>query len=320
MIVVGDQLGVIFLLLVGCASGFASGLLGIGGGTIVVPALILGLPLLGVTGPEIPKIAMATSLALIIPTSIAGAQAHAVRDAIDWRLFVLLAPSIVAGAFAATAFAAGFNVQLLTLLFVAFAVITAWGLMRRDGRTPAAAQAEAKRPCLFAVAAKGLTGGAFSAVMGIGGAFFTVPILARFVAMPRAIGTASALALPMAVAGAGGYLLAGSPEGCKAGCAGYIFFPAVTLAGIGAVLTAPFGAWLAHRLPVVTLRRLFALFLIFAAVNLTYKTLSPPAMAIEALRLIAAAGHYVQPPRAQMAAGGETPVPQASASGDALRQ
>ncbi len=295
MIVVGDQLGLVFLLLAGCVSGFASGLLGVGGGTVIVPALILGLPLMGVTGPEIPKIAMATSLALIVPTSIASTQAHAARAAIDWPLFLLLTPSLVAGAFAATAFAAGFNVHVLTLVFVAFALFTAWGLMRRDCVKPVEARGEARRPCLFAVAVKGMTGGAFSAVMGIGGAFFTVPILARFVAMPRAIGTASALALPMAIAGAGGYLLAGKPAGCEAGCAGYIFFPAVMLTGMSAVLAAPFGAWLAHVMPVVTLRRVFALFLIFAAANLAFKTLSLSAMTTEATRLIAAAGRYVQP-------------------------
>jgi hypothetical protein len=178
---------------------------------------------------------------------------------------------------------------------VAFALFTAWSLMRRDGVKPLAADAGAKRPCLFAVAAKGMTGGAFSAVMGIGGAFFTVPILSRFITMPRAIGTASALALPMAIAGAAGYFLAGTPKGCGAGCAGYIFFPAVTLAGMSAVLAAPFGAWLAHVLPVVTLRRVFAVFLIFAAANLGYKTLSLSAMTIEAKRLLAAAGYFVQP-------------------------
>ncbi len=295
MIVIGDQLGLFFLLLAGCVSGFASGLLGVGGGTIIVPALIFGLPLMGVTGPELPKIAMATSLALIVPTSVASTQAHAARGAIEWPLFVLLAPSLVAGAFAATAFAAGFNVHLLTLLFVAFALFSAWGLMRRDGVKPLTTQTRARRPCVFSVAVKGMTGGAFSAVMGIGGAFFTVPILARFVAMPRAVGTASALALPMAIAGAGGYLLAGSPAGCEAGCTGYIFFPAVMLTGMSAVLAAPFGAWLAHVLPVATLRRVFAMFLIFAAVNLAYKTLSLPVMTVELSRLIAAAGEYVRP-------------------------
>ncbi len=82
-----------FLVLLGCASGFISGLLGIGGGTILVPALIAGLPLLGVQGPELPKIAMATSLALVVPTAIASAQTHASKGAIDWTL---LPPSISA--------------------------------------------------------------------------------------------------------------------------------------------------------------------------------------------------------------------------------
>jgi hypothetical protein len=97
----GDDLEWIKLIVVGSASGFVSGLLGIGGGVIIVPALILTLPHFGVSGPDIPKIAMGTSLALVVPTSIASAQAHAVRDAIDWPLLGLLAPAIIAGAFSA---------------------------------------------------------------------------------------------------------------------------------------------------------------------------------------------------------------------------
>ena len=89
------------LAAVGCVSGLSAGLLGIGGGLIVVPSLIYGLPLLGIAGPDVPKIATATSLALVIPTALASAQAHAAKGAVCLKSAALLAPGIIAGSFLA---------------------------------------------------------------------------------------------------------------------------------------------------------------------------------------------------------------------------
>ena len=261
------------LVVVGGLSGFLSGLLGMGGGVILVPALIVSLPHLGIVGPDTVKIAMATSLALIIPASIASAQTHAAKGAIDWRLLCLLGPSIVVGASVAPAFAHGISPRFLTTLFVLFALYTAWGAMRRARATPRQASSQAKRPGLIWITIIGLVGGAVSSLLGLGVAFFSVPVLARFVPVPRAIGTAAALCLPMAVAGVIGYMLGGTPVECRWGCSGYIYLPAVAAMGISAVLAAPMGAHLTHVVPAILLRRLFGVFLIAAAIHLTYKTL-----------------------------------------------
>jgi uncharacterized membrane protein YfcA len=287
MVFVNDEFGLLFLTILGCVSGFASGLLGIGGGLVTVPALIFALPHFGVSGPEIPKIAMATSLALIVPTSIASTQAHAARGAVDWPMLGTLAPSIVVGAFLSSVFVTDFNAHLVVLLFVVFAGVTAWRLMQRNETRTAQTSAAAKPSHPIATAAKGVAGGGVAAAMGIGGAFFIIPILVRFISMQRAIGTASALAIPLSIAGGTGYILAEAPAGCQQGCVGYVFFPAVAAAGISAVLAAPFGAWLTHRSPVIALRRLFALFLICAAGNLAYKSFYPETVAKEARRVIA---------------------------------
>ncbi len=265
---------IVLLVPLGVATGILSGMLGIGGGSIVVPALIFGLPHFGIAGPDVPKIAMATSLALIIPTSIASTQAHADRGSIDWLMAAALTPGIGAGAFLTGAFASVLNVHFVVVIFAAFTLFTAWGLAsgrRAPSSTPKAA------PCFLCMTAKGVGGGALAALVGFGGAFFIVPLLARTIPMQQAIATAGALALPTAVAGTSGYLLADTPAGC-ADCAGYVFLPAVAALGISAVLAAPIGVWVAHVAPVALLRRLFAAFLVFAAGSLAYKTLSPAAL------------------------------------------
>jgi len=172
----GDPSAFGFLVLLGCASGFISGLLGVGGGTILVPALVASLPLLGVQGPELPKIAMATSLALVVPTAIASAQTHASKGAIDWTLLGLLCPSIIAGSFAAAAFAKGLPTQVLCALFAAFALYTAWGLMQRCNARHAPGTQIRAQPGLIRITATGVLGGAFASLLGLGVAFFSVPI------------------------------------------------------------------------------------------------------------------------------------------------
>jgi uncharacterized membrane protein YfcA len=214
---------------------------------------------------------MATSLALIIPTSIASAQAHAARGAIDWPKLGLLAPSIIIGAFAAATIVPELDTRLMVLCFVTFALFASWSNLAGSDRSASSASSGGQLPTA-ATALKVAAGGGLAASLGIGGAFFIVPILSRVISMQRAIGTASALALPLSIAGTTGYILADAPQGCANGCMGYIFVPAVAVVGIGAVLAAPLGAWLSHRSQVAVLRRMFAAFLIVSAASLSYKT------------------------------------------------
>lgn len=270
----------------GCVSGLFAGLLGVGGGTILVPGLIVLFPYLGIAGPEATKIAMATSLALVLPTAISSAQMHAARSAIDWRMFALLCPSIIAGAFVAAAFAKTMSIQFLTGLFVLFAAYSAWGLTRSN-QPSLSAGGTAHQPGLVSITIRGVIGGAVSSLLGLGVAFFSVPILTRFIAVQRAIGTAAMLCVPMAIAGTFGYLLSDTPSECREWCAGYIFLPAVAAAGIGAVLAAPLGARLTHLFPARVLRHLFACFLIFAAGHLAWKSFPVDRLQREAGRIIA---------------------------------
>jgi uncharacterized membrane protein YfcA len=258
------------LIGLGGLSGFLSGLLGIGGGAVIVPALVLALPMLGIDGEALPKIAIATSVATMIPTAIASAQHHGARGFIDGHSLVLLAPSVVLGAFAAGFFAERINTQLICLLFVLYMLHIARGLARRTAVHVVHADS---RPSLFSFTLVGVLGGALSALLGQGSASYAVPFMARFADLRIAIGTAAVLNIPLAAAGVLGYLISAAPSACGTACVGYVHLPAVAAIGISSVLAAPAGALLTQMLPVLLLRRLFALVLAVSAANLAVKTL-----------------------------------------------
>jgi uncharacterized membrane protein YfcA len=258
------------LIGLGGLSGFLSGLLGIGGGAVIVPALVFALPMLGVEGEALPKIAIATSVAIMIPTAIASAQHHGARGFIDGHSAVLFAPSVVLGAFAAGFFAERINTQLICLLFVLYMLHIARGLARR---TAARKAQPGSRPSFISFTVVGVLGGGLSALLGQGSASYAVPFMARFADLRAAIGTAAALNIPLAAAGVLGYLISAAPSACGAACVGYVHLPAVAAISISAVLAAPAGALLTQALPVLFLRRLFALVLAVSAANLAAKTL-----------------------------------------------
>jgi uncharacterized membrane protein YfcA len=270
-----DELGMGWSLLagIGCVSGFLAGLLGIGGGAIIVPALVFILPLFGISGEDLPRIAFATSVATIIPVGIASAQEHHAKGSVDWHIFALFAPSIVAGSFLAGTFAESVSAELLCLLFVVLVLSITPGMARRPGAQLLSLERQEFLPDPFSLSAVGLFGGALSCLIGFGNAFYSVPYLARFIAMRKVIGTAAALNAPLALAGVSGYLMSSTPLSCSTGCIGYVYIPAAAAIGVSAVLAAPFGARLVHILPVLLLRRVFAVVLAASAVNMAIKTL-----------------------------------------------
>jgi Sulfite exporter TauE/SafE len=154
---------------------------------------------------------------------------------------------------------------------VGFSLVSAWRLLVQQ-HPSAAALVDLTPGQLVGMSVKGLLGGALSTALGIGVAFFAVPMLSRFVVMGRAIGTASMLALPMAMAGAAGYLFAPAPEGCES-CTGYVHLPAVAAVGVASVIGAPLGAQLSSILSTARLRQIFAVLLIAGAVSLLFKKL-----------------------------------------------
>jgi uncharacterized membrane protein YfcA len=259
----------VFLCL-GAAAGFLAGLLGIGGGLVVVAALVWLLPAHGVPAPILMQVALATALGGIVFTAISSTWAHWRRGAIRWPLVAWLAPGLVIGgligAWLATLLPSRFLAICVAVYCLLSAVQLVWG-----GSRAATDHAEGVGRGLLAGA--GLVIGAVSAVVGIGGGSMTVPLLVwRGVVPVRAVATSAACGVVIALASVTGYI--GSPNGptlpMPSGSWGYVFVPAALAVALASVLTAPLGARLAHRLPAQRLRQVFAGFLVLIAVLMMY--------------------------------------------------
>jgi uncharacterized protein len=252
-------------LAIGAAVGFFAGLLGVGGGMVMVPAMVLVFTAQALAAEHIMHLALGTSLATIMFTSLSSVRAHHVRGAVDWRVARAMAPGMVAGSFAA-ALAAGFiPTRPLAMLFTALVFYMATQLFF-DLR-PAQTRALPGRAGIFGAGA--LIGGV-SSLVAAGGAFLSIPFLAWCnVPLRRAIGTAAANGFPIAVAGTAGYVIQGlRANQLPPASLGYVYLPAFALVVATSMLAAPLGARLAHRLPVKRLRILFALMLYALALRM----------------------------------------------------
>ena len=257
---------------IGLVSGFLGGLLGIGGGTVIVPALLFCLPRLGVQGPDLTQVAVASSMAIVLPTSISSARAHALRRAVDWRVLARLAPGVLAGSLAGTCLAAFISGNALLAIFLAFALVA----IARMLATPSSSNAPEIALSLPGAALLSMTGagiGLLCALVGVGGGLLSVPLLAAYIPVRRAIGTAAALGLPLAATSAAGYMAAGHSQACGSACLGYVYLPAVLATSLAAVAAAPLGAMLAHRWTALWLKRAFALLLAIVIADLALKLL-----------------------------------------------
>lgn len=252
-------------LAIGAAVGFVAGLLGIGGGAVMVPLLVLVFTAQGMPSAHILHVALGTAMATIMFTSIASMRAHHAHGAVDWAVARAMAPGILVGSFCAALLAGFVPTRPLALVFTALVFYAAtqvlFDLRPKETR-------ELPGPLgLFAAAA---AIGGVSSLLAAGGAFLCVPFLAWCsVPLRRAIGTAAAVGLPIAIAGAAGYMLQGMrAEGLPAGSLGYVYLPALALVAAASMLAAPWGARVAHRLPVKRLRMVFALLLYAVAARM----------------------------------------------------
>jgi uncharacterized membrane protein YfcA len=256
----------LLFLLLGAGVGVVAGLFGVGGGLIIVPALIWGLPLIEVAAEHTAHIAVGTSLATIVVTSVAAIRAHQKRKAVLWREVVLLAPGILLGAWLGGVLAGMLAGDTLQRVYGLFAVFVGLHLLLRKG----GATGGSFRPGRWLMAFAGGVIGLISALVGIGGGTMTVPLLnAGGVEMRKAVATSSACGLPIALAGALSFIYVGwGLEGLPGGSTGYVYWPVALIIVITSSLFAPLGAALAHRLPGDRLKRFFALFLLLVGAGL----------------------------------------------------
>lgn len=252
-------------LLLGAFAGTLAGLLGVGGGLVIVPALMFVFRGQGFVEAFVVHLAVGTSLATIVFTSISSIRAHHRRGAVLWPVVRQLTPGIVVGSLIGAAIADAMPAAVLRTVFGVFELAVAAEMA--FGRKPSPHRRLPALPGMFAV---GSVFGGLSAIIGIGGGTLTVPFLIWCnVAMRNAVATSAACGLPIAVAGTAGFVLTGWGEpGLPEWSTGYVYWPALLVIALATVVFAPLGARLAHTLPAATLKRFFAVFLAFLGVRM----------------------------------------------------
>lgn len=252
-------------LAIGALVGFAAGLLGIGGGVVMVPLLVLVFRAHGLPSEHVLHLALGTALAAMVFTSVSSMRAHHAHGAVDWKIARAMSPGMLAGSFLAALVAGLIPTRPLAVLFTGLVFYAATQILL--DLKPSTTRELPGAAGLFTA---GAVIGAISSMLAAGGAFLTIPFLAWCkVPLRRAIGTAAANGLPIAVAGTAGYVLQGvRVAGLPAPSLGYVYLPALALVVSTSMLAAPVGARLAHRLPIKQLRMLFALLLYVFAVRM----------------------------------------------------
>lgn len=268
-VLVGYWPFVLGLMVTGVLSGIAAGLLGIGGGAIIVPALATALSLLGYDADLVQHVAVGTSLAIIIPTGMMSARAHYKRGALDVRVLKLWVPFIVAGTFIGGLMAGFFSGDVLRIVFAVMAFVIAANIIfafqtRLMGHLDGSSLTH--RVSAFVV-------GYISSLMGIGGGSLTVPTLVAFGAtMHSAVGTSAAVGVAIAISGTLGFIISGWGEaGLPPLSLGYVNLLALVLVAVLAAVFAPLGAALAHKMDQKTLKYVFAAFLVAVGMNMLWK-------------------------------------------------
>jgi len=256
---------VLAYLAVGVLAGLLAGLLGVGGGLVVVPALLWLFAAQGFSAESLVHLAVGSSLATIVATGASSAWAHHRHGAVDWSLFAGLAYGLVPGAVVGGLFASLLSAALLHMLVAVFVLLVAVQVLAGLRPSPHRGQ-----PSLGWRVLAGVVIGLLSALVGIGGGSLTVPwLLWHNVAMRVAVATSSACGVPIALAGAIAFGVAGSGQaGLPPASSGFVYWPAVGGIVVTSLLTAPLGARLAHRLPVPLLKRGFGLFLLLVGTKM----------------------------------------------------
>jgi len=261
-------------LALGAFAGFFAGLLGIGGGLVLVPALAM----LFAAQPQfaagdVLHLALGTSMASIIFTALSSLRTHHRHGAVLWPVVWTLTPGILLGTAIGTLVASSIPTQPLAIFFACFVCVVAVQMALNLKPKPSR-----ELPGKAGTGAVGVVIGVLSALVAIGGGAMTVPFLTWCnVKVQHAIGTSAAVGLPIAIGGTLGYIFNGWNEtGLPAGSLGYVYLPALAVLVVATMAIAPVGARLAHRLPVATLKRIFSVILIVLAAKMVWGLFSAP--------------------------------------------
>jgi uncharacterized membrane protein YfcA len=256
--------------LTGIVTGVLAGLLGVGGGLIIVPALSYLFELQGLPAQATIHLALGTSLGTIVFTSISSARAHHLRGSVDWGIVLQITPGILLGTFLGGLLAAKMVTASLKAVFAVFLLAVAVQMI--SGAKPRPTRG---LPRTLGSTAAGLVIGAVSGLVGIGGGSMSVPFMVWCnVEMRRAVGTSAAIGFPIAVSGAVSYTYSGLRASTGVALAfGYLHLPALASVALCSMLTAPLGAHLASTIEPARIKRVFACLLLVMSAKMLWGVL-----------------------------------------------
>ncbi|MDO5639381.1 MAG: sulfite exporter TauE/SafE family protein [Neisseria sp.] len=262
---------ILLMLLVGGFAGFVAGLLGVGGGMIIVPVILWVLQLQGLGALEHAQhLAVGSSFAIMVFTTFSSAWAQHKKGGIDWSVVRRMAPGMVAGVLLGAALSKYIPKSGLQIFFIVFVVLVALKTLLDVKPKPSRSL-----PGRAGLGAAGGIIGLLSSWVGIGGGSLSVPYMIYCnVPVIRSVGTSAALAWPIAVAGAAGYLYSGwNVPNLPEGAFGFWYLPAVAVLSVVTVLFAPLGVKVAHKLPPEKLKLAFGMLLLVIAAKMVWNVL-----------------------------------------------
>lgn len=255
-------------LALGAGAGFFAGLMGVGGGTVLVPILAMIFSAQHFPPQHVLHLALGTSMAVILFTSLSSLRAHHRHGAVLWSVVFSITPGILAGTLLGSLLASHIPTRPLALFFALFVFAVAIQMIANAKPHP-----ERELPGRVGMFGVGSGIGALSALVAIGGGALSVPFMTWCnVKVHKAIGTAAAIGFPISLGGALGYIAngLGQSDSLPGGSLGFVYLPAMAWVAAISVLFAPLGARTAHRLPVATLKRIFAGVLVMLASKMAW--------------------------------------------------
>jgi uncharacterized membrane protein YfcA len=257
----------IIYLLMGLFVGIFAGLLGIGGGLILVTLMVYLFTLQAFPADRLLHLALGTSITSIVFTSISSLRAHHKRGAVRWDILRAALPGLVIGTLLGTVVADLLKSKYLAVFFVIFVYYSSAQMFANVKPKPTR-----QLPGKGGMAVVAVIVGIVSSLVGVGGGVMTIPLMSLCnVPMRQVIGTSAALGLPIAIAGAVGYVATGlGKDHLPALSLGYVYLPALVGIVIGTFVTVPWGAKMAHSMPVTRLQKIFAVILFILATRMLW--------------------------------------------------
>jgi uncharacterized membrane protein YfcA len=256
-------------LLIGAFSGFLAGLLGLGGGVIVVPALAAAFASFNVMPASyIMQMAVGTSLSTIIITFIASLYAHIKRGSVRWDIVKLILPAILLGVIIGTNLAGYLPSHYLQIIFALFLLFIAYRLFSGN-----LAPTPGQTPSRLVMSSFASFVGALSGILGVGGGLLLIPFLIRCgMDMRQATGTSVACGMFIGIIASISFMLLGQAHLSLPWSTGFIYWPAFLGIAAASIVFAPIGTALAYKLPTAVLKRALAIFLVIVAILMLIQT------------------------------------------------